>query len=151
MKIIQIDGIKGLISAVFISACLFAGFVIFPGYTAMYLWNRYLAAGYMFPVLNLFQGVLLWGIAAITYCILSKKGLAVSFRETPGLSDDELDKILKTAKSANRMPVIHKVIKTGSLEQSQKDNEQSYISSPLSTAAKIKTEDKEEEKVSGRK
>lgn len=35
MKVIQINGIKGLITAVFIGVCLFAGFVLFPGYTAM--------------------------------------------------------------------------------------------------------------------
>lgn len=147
MKIIRIDGIKGLISAVFIGACLFAGFVVFPGYVAMHLWNNYLAAEYMFPVLNLFQGVLLWAMAAITYCILSKKGIAVSFRETPELSDDELDKILKTAKFG-AMPVIHKVVKSEKVDLSKKENEQSYISSPLSST---KSEPVEEDKISNLK
>ena len=67
MKVVQINGIKGLITALFIGVCLFAGFVIFPGYVAMTLWNKYLVANLMFPALNLIQGVLLWGIAAITF------------------------------------------------------------------------------------
>lgn len=149
MKIIQIDGMKGLISAVFIGACLFAGFVIFPGYAAMHLWNKYLAAGYMFPVLNLFQGVLLWGITAISYCILSKKGLAVSFRETPELSDEELDKILKNARFGGSMPVIRKVIKTDKIELPKNDKEQAFISSPLPKTSK--SENVEDEKVSNLK
>ena len=49
MKVIKIDGIKGLFTAVFMGMCLFAGFVISPGYAAMYLWNKYLVTGYMFP------------------------------------------------------------------------------------------------------
>ncbi len=73
MKIIQIDGFKGLITAAFIGICLFAGFVVFPGMVSMHLWNKYLVNLFMFPVLDVFQGVLLWGIIAITYCILSKK------------------------------------------------------------------------------
>ncbi len=149
MKIIQIDGIKGLISAVFIGACLFAGFVIFPGYAAMYLWNKYLAAGYMFPALNLFQGALLWSIVVISYCILSKSGLAVSFRETPELSQEELDKILKNAKFYSGMPVIPKVIKSEKIELPKNDKEQTFISSPLSKTSK--SENVEDEKVSNLK
>ena len=68
MKIIQIDGIKGLITAAFMGVCLFAGFVLFPGQVAMTLWNKYLVSSFMFPTLDLLQGVLLWGIVAISYC-----------------------------------------------------------------------------------
>ena len=50
---------------------------------AMNLWNTYLASSFMFPTLDLLQGVLLWGIVAISYCIVSKKGLAVSFKNSP--------------------------------------------------------------------
>lgn len=110
MKIIQIDGIKGFITVSFISICLFAGFVIFPGFIAMYFWNKYLAAAYMFPVLNLFQGVLLWGIAVISYCIFTQKDFAISYKETPELSDEEINKILQSVKFAPRMHVINKVI-----------------------------------------
>ena len=98
MKVVQIDGFRGIITALFIGACLFAGFVVFPGMVAMSLWNKYLASLFMFPVLNILQGVLLWGIIAITYCILSKKGLAISFKDGPSLSDAEFDTIMRKAK-----------------------------------------------------
>ena len=42
MKVVKIDGFKGIFAAVFIGVCLFAGFVIFPGMVAMHLWNKYL-------------------------------------------------------------------------------------------------------------
>ena len=140
MKIIQIDGFRGLITTVFMAVCLVAGFVAFPGLVAMHLWNKYLVALYMFPMLNLFQGILLWGIIAITYCIVSKKGLAVSFKETPELSDRELDMIMKKARIQSQINKVNKIIqKSDCFEKSNNnmltsasaDKDLSHISTPL--------------------
>lgn len=140
MKIIQIDGFRGLITAVFMAVCLVAGFVAFPGLVAMHLWNKYLVALYMFPMLNLFQGILLWGIIAITYCIVSKKGLAVSFKETPELSDRELDMIMKKARIQSQINKVNKIIqksdcfeksKNNMLTSASADKDLSHISTPL--------------------
>ena len=123
MKIIQIEGFKGLVSAVFIGACLIAGFVISPGYAAMTLWNKYLVSSYMFPQLNLLQGILLWAIVVITYCILTKGGFAVSLKNTPELSDEELDSIIKTAKISTQMKMLNRNIsKTDRFENLGKNN-----------------------------
>ena len=95
MKVIQINGIRGILTALFIGVCLFAGFVIFPGNVLMTLWNNYLHELAGFPVLNLFQGILLWGIVFVSYSILTKGGFAVSFKSSSmGLSDKELSNIL---------------------------------------------------------
>ena len=122
MKVVKIDGIKGIITAVFMVACLFAGFVISPGYAAMYLWNRYLAAAYMFPQLSLFQGILLWAIIAITYCILTKNGFAISFKSTPGLNDDELNEIIRASKISSQMRMMNKIISKGDKFEASKKN-----------------------------
>ena len=58
-KIIEISGISGLIMLLFSIVCLFVGFVLFPGYLAMTLWNKASSGILGFPVLNIFQGVLL--------------------------------------------------------------------------------------------
>ena len=110
MKIVQIEGIKGIITAVFVCACAFAGFVISPGYAAMYLWNKYLAQPYMFPTLSLFQGVLLWGIIVISYFIVTKNGFALSFKNTPEMSDEELNSIIKSAKINAQMRMMNRII-----------------------------------------
>jgi len=154
MKIIQIDGFRGLLTAAFIGVCLFAGFVVFPGLVAMHLWNKYLVGAFMFPVLNLFQGVLLWGIVAISYCILCKKGLAVSLKDTPELSDSELDMIMKKAKIHSQMRKVNSIIqKSDTFEKSSKDalNTQSsdknlsHVSSPISVNnEKISVKDDDE-------
>ncbi len=157
MKIVQIDGIRGLITAVFIGVCLFAGFVVFPGYAAMYLWNTYLVNLLMFPVLNLLQGVLLWGIVAITYCILAKQNFAVSFKESKELSDAELDSIIQKAKISSNMRMMNKVISKSDkfelnnkdlLKKSTSEKDSSLVSSPISLNPKNESEKSEEDNVS---
>ena len=158
MKIIQIDGIKGLITAAFIGVCLFAGFVLFPGQVAMTLWYKYLVSSFMFPALDLMQGVLLWGIVAISYCIVSKKGLAVSFKNTPEISDEELDAIIKSAKISSQFKMMNKkMAKFDKFEMSNKDTninsvkeekENSYMSSPISVNETKNDESTEEDSVS---
>ena len=140
MKIIQIDGFRGLITAAFMGVCLFAGFVIFPGMVAMHYWNKYLVTLYMFPQLSILQGVLLWGIVAISYFIVSKKGLAVSFKETPELSEKEIDMIMKNAKIHSQINKVNQIIrKADCFEKSNKnvmksvnsEKDLSNISSPI--------------------
>jgi hypothetical protein len=64
----------------------------------------------MFPQLNLLQGILLWSIVVISYCILTKGAFAVSFKSTPELSDDEIDSIIKSAKISTKMRMLNKAI-----------------------------------------
>lgn len=154
MKIIQIDGFRGIVSAVFIGACLFAGFVIFPGLTAMTLWNKYLVSAYLFPSLNLVQGILLWAIIVILYSILSKKGLAVSFRETPSLSDAEFDMIMRKAKIHSQMRRVNNFLnKADTFEKSKKEvfaseKNTTSLSAPASKSPDLKSVPKEEDTVS---
>ncbi len=99
MKVIKINGFRGLLTALFIGICMFAGFVLFPAKVAMHLWNLYLVTLYNFPTIDMFQGILLWGIIAISYYILSKGSIPVSFQSVNNeLSDAELNMIMKNAK-----------------------------------------------------
>lgn len=157
MKIVQIDGIKGLITAAVVCVCSFAGFVLFPGYMGMSLWNKYLAGPYMFPTLSLFQGTLLWAIVVISYFILDKKGFALSFKNTPELSDEELNSILRTAKMNSKMNMLNKVITKSdkfikSNEESNKSmvikKEDSFISAPMNSSKVEKTESKSDDNIS---
>lgn len=98
MKIIQINGLRGILMMIFIISCLFAGFVIFPGFVSMNLWNHYLTGAFGFPVLNILQGVLLWGIIVLAYYALTKGYMPVSFSSPDKISDAELSMIMKNAK-----------------------------------------------------
>jgi len=122
MKIIQIDGIKGLITVAFVALGLFSGFIVSPGFVAMYLWNKYLAAAYLLPQINLFQGILLWAIAVIVYFILTKDGFAVSFGSTKELSDEELNAIIQKARMSSHMRMMNNIMSKSDMFQSLHKN-----------------------------
>ncbi len=134
MKIFQINGFRGLIMTAFIVCCLFAGFVIFPGVVAMHLWNKYLVNLLSFPMLNLFQGVLLWGITAVSYFIISNGRLPVSFETPDSLSDAELNMIMKKARISSDMRKINAMMKKAdTFEKSLKPSDnKSGMTSPIS-------------------
>lgn len=152
MKIVRIDGIKGLINALFICAGLIAGFVIAPGYLAMHLWNKYLVNLLQFPTLNHLQGVLLWGIVAITYCILSKEGFAVYFKDAPNeLSEEEINSIVKNAEINKKMKMMNRLMAKHDKFEVNKDEikkNSSLVSSPISLNKKNSVEESKDEKVS---
>ena len=133
MKIFQINGFRGLIMTAFIICCLFAGFVLFPGVVAMHLWNKYLVNLLSFPSLNMFQGVLLWGITALSYFIISNGKLPVSFESPDSLSDAELNMIMKKARISSDMRKINSMMKSAdSFQKSTKVNDNPTVTSPMS-------------------
>lgn len=133
MKIFQINGFKGLIMAAFIACCLFAGFVVFPGIVAMFLWNKYLVGLLSFPVLNIFQGVLLWGITAVSYYIITNGKLPVSLETPESLSDAELGMIMKQAHIKSDLRKINRIIqRSDSFEKKSKIEHNSSMTSPMS-------------------
>ena len=133
MKIFQINGFRGLIMTAFIICCLFAGFVVFPGIVAMHLWNKYLVNLLSFPSLNIFQGVLLWGITALSYYIVANGKLPVSFETPDSLSDAELNMIMKKARISSDMRKINSMMKSAdTFQKASKINNNSTITSPMS-------------------
>lgn len=133
MKIFQINGFRGLIMTAFIICCLFAGFVMFPGVVAMHLWNKYLVNLLSFPSLNMFQGVLLWGITALSYFIISNGKLPVSFETPDSLSDAELNMIMKKARISSDMRKINSMMRSAdSFQKSTKVNDNPTVTSPMS-------------------
>lgn len=73
LRVIQISGIRGLLSAAFIVVCLIAGFVGFPALVLNKLWNHFADISGVMPYINMFQGLILWGILAVSYIIINKK------------------------------------------------------------------------------
>lgn len=73
LRVIQISGIRGLLSAAFVVVCLIAGFVGFPALVLNKLWNHVADITGTIPYINMFQGLILWAILAVSYMILNKK------------------------------------------------------------------------------
>ncbi len=73
LRVIHISGIRGLLSAAFVVVCLIAGFVGFPALVLNKLWNHIADITGAIPYINMFQGLILWAILAVSYLILNKK------------------------------------------------------------------------------
>ncbi len=98
-RVIQISGIRGIIIALFTLVCLAAGFIGFPGLVAMYLWNYAASFTLSVPAINIFQGILLWAIAGISFMIINNKHkYFVAFQTPDKLSDEEIKKIMERVK-----------------------------------------------------
>ena len=118
-KIIQINGLRGLLTALFIITCLAAGFIAFPGFVAMSIWNHF--AGTNIPEINLFQGVLLWAIIFLTYFIASKQSVTVSFASPRELNEEEMKALMERVKMQSQARMINKMILKNIEEKEKQD------------------------------
>jgi len=110
VKIIQINGFKGVILALAIIACLSAGFIAFPGFLVMQIWNYISVKLAMIPSIGIIQGALLWGIAVVSYMIIRNKHFMVSFKTPTELSEDELDEVMSRIKMDTTPEMMSSVI-----------------------------------------
>lgn len=99
LRVIQITGIRGLISAVFVVACLIAGFVGFPALMLNKLWNHIADITGVIPYINAFQGLVLWGILAVSYFIINKKERYLSVFEPKPRNPREIRDIIREIKA----------------------------------------------------
>ena len=117
LNVIQIKGMKGLLLAVFVVCCAIAGFIVFPGWLGMNLWN--LGASYIesLPNIGLFQGVLLWAILVTSYFLFRKEKVVVCFKSPEGLSEEELKSVFADMKKqVHEDPVIQAMLKAREAE-----------------------------------
>ncbi len=107
LRVVQINGFRGLFLSLFIISCLIAGFVAFPSFIVMSLWN-YLAVktGSLYS-LNFGEGLLLWGIITFSIYIFNKKKLIVSFNSQQELTEDEVRDVVSKIKS---QAIEHKIL-----------------------------------------
>ena len=110
VKIIQINGFKGIILALAVLACLSAGFIAFPGFLVMRIWNYVAIKLVLIPSIGIIQGVLLWGIAVVSYMIIRNKHFMVSFKTPTELSKDELDEVMNRIKMDTTPEMMSSVI-----------------------------------------
>ncbi|MBE7709089.1 MAG: hypothetical protein E7Z93_01430 [Cyanobacteria bacterium SIG32] len=118
-KIIQISGIKGLITALFVVTCLAAGFVAFPGFVAMNIWNHF--AGSTVPEINLYQGILLWAIVALVYFIANKQSFSVSFESPKELNEEEMNALMERIRMQSQAKMLNQMM-IKNLQEIQKED-----------------------------
>ena len=103
-RVITINGIRGIIAAIFIVFGRIAGFIISPGWVCMKLWNHF--AQEYFATMNLLQGIMLWAIIGLSLYALNNKHALIGFGAYQGLSPDQIKDIMNRAK-LSEAKIIH--------------------------------------------
>ena len=117
LNVIQIKGTRGILLIIGFACCLAAGFIYFPGWVAMHLWNLISSYVEQLPSIGILQGILLWGIAAASYFIFRKEKLVVCMRASDGLDEEELKKVFADIREkAENDTLIQSMIKARQAE-----------------------------------
>lgn len=78
-NIIKLSGLKGVMLIIFLIGSLATGFLVFPGWIFMHLWNFAASFFYQVPQMELVHGIMLWCIAALSFYALNKNDIGISF------------------------------------------------------------------------
>lgn len=129
VKIVQINGFRGLVLTVFIVSCLIAGFVVFPAFLTMNIWNYISIKTGSFPVINVLGGILLWAIIAFSAYIFNNRKFIVAINSQQELTEAEVTEVMKKIKNQqiNSSIILPKDIninqeKAESLSEATKEN-----------------------------
>ena len=125
LNVIQVRGVRGLIILGMVLCCLTVGFIIFPGWVAMHIWN--FIAGYFdsAPLIGLLQGVLLWGIMIASYFTFKKNRIVVCVKTPKGLNEDELKAVFADLKKNNTEDkIVQAMLKAREAELKIQEGEQ---------------------------
>lgn len=124
LNIIQIKGVRGLILAAGVVSCLAAGFVAFPGWVGMNIWN-YISNYLQIPSIGLLQGILLWGILFLTYTLVRKERLIVCMKSPDALSEDDLKAVFEDVKKQSKEdPILKAMLRAREAELKYKAQEE---------------------------
>ena len=127
LNVIQIKGIKGLIMLVMVGCCLVAGFIVFPGWVAMNIWNVLASL-----VNNAPSIVLLWGIIVASYFTFRKERVVVCMKTPQGLNEEELKAVFADIKKQTQDDkIIQAMLKARETElklnEKEEDNKKTEI------------------------
>jgi len=92
---IKIYGYHWVLFGLFVITCFIVGFIVFPAFLTICAWNRISAATSVFPVINIFQGILLWLIIATSIYLFNKDRFTVLLNRSVGLTQEEMDEIAR--------------------------------------------------------
>jgi len=121
-KVIKINGFRGLFLAIFIGCCLITGFVVFPGWLSMHVWDYMTSFFISVPRMNLQQGIILWAIIALSIYAINKNRFLVGFSSAPMLDEEQIKNIVNRVKNVSNQepPVDVNSTKDDSLDEIRK-------------------------------
>ena len=128
----NLKGVKGLIMLVMVGCCLVAGFIVFPGWVAMNIWNVLASLVNNAPSIGIIQGVLLWGIIVASYFTFRKERVVVCMKTPQGLNEEELKAVFADIKKQTQDDkIIQAMLKARETElklnEKEEDNKKTEI------------------------
>ena len=141
-KVITINGVRGVFAAIFIVLGLIAGFIISPGWVCMQLWNYIFEDSTVIAMMNIYQGIMLWAIIALSLYALNNKRSLIGFGAYQGLSPDQIKDIMERAKESEKR--IIKELETMAKEKALSDEKESLatvVSNEIETEIEKETEE----------
>lgn len=97
-RVITINGIRGIFAVIFVVLGLIAGFIISPGWVCMHIWNYAFEGSGVVSAMNIYQGIMLWAVIALTFYALNNKRALIGFGSYSGLSPEQIRDIMNRAK-----------------------------------------------------
>ena len=87
----------------------------------MHAWNLVSTNTGAMPAIGLVQGILLWGILAVSYFIFRKEKVVVCMKTPQGLSEEELKAVFADIKKQSlEDPILHAMMKAREAEMKYK-------------------------------
>jgi len=99
-NVIQINGISGIFLALFLLGCGVTGFVVFPGWCCMHLWN-YIAQFVSLPIMSILHGIVLWAIIALIFFATHINKQPIKVGSFSRFGKDDLKKTIESLKIKN--------------------------------------------------
>lgn len=93
-KIIQVHGLSGFLIFGFIAAGIFCGFIMFPIWLIMNLWNIFISNNFHLPVINYFQSLLLWMAVILSLYLILRNSISIKIQKEEDFDYSELKNIV---------------------------------------------------------
>lgn len=101
-KIVQVHGLSGLLIIGFIAIGLFAGFIIFPIWAVMHLWNYIVAKTILEPQINYYQSTLLWSAVILIAYVYFRKNVSIKIQKEDKADYSELNEVISDLKEDDK-------------------------------------------------
>lgn len=94
IKIVEISGIRGFLVVTYAIICAAAGFILFPAWALMSLWNLFGIYVYKLPTMNLIHGFMLYAIIVLLYFATNSRKSFFGI-SSANISDSHIAAIMK--------------------------------------------------------
>lgn len=93
-KVVELSGLSGLLILVFVLTSLFCGFILFPIWILMTLWN-YIVGNMMHgAVINYFQSALLWIAIILSFYLLTQYSVSIKIQQEEFSENTDIKEII---------------------------------------------------------